>query len=199
MSKLPKQQEIIYTSSPADGGLRQGEIVTGIVQPVVDSRTIASDEGPLVDTKAHPYALIVSQDCDLDWDFKARKGEASADKIIPNILFCEVTTAAGLRGRSGINSDIWKRIKDNKDERYHFLQRVEPDEDILGEGLPELGVDFKRFFTVPTEDVYYQLEATLRRRCRLLSPYLEHFSTRFCYYQFRVALPADHFSEPAGR
>lgn len=166
---------------------------------VVDSRSMASEEGPIVDTKTHPYALIVSQDCDLDWDFKARRGETSEDKLVPNILFCEVTTAAGLRGRSGINSDIWKRIKDNKDERYHFLQQIKPDEDALVEGLPELGIDFKRFFAVSTEAVYYQLTGGMKRRCRLLSPYLEHFSTRFCYYQFRVALPADHFSEPVPR
>ena len=199
MSNLPEQQEIIYTGSPNAGALRQGEIVTAVVQSVVDVRTLDSGEGPEIDAKTHPYAIVVSQDCDLDWDFKARQGVTSGDKIVPNIFFCEVTTAEALRGRSDIKSDIWRRIAANKDERYHFLQRVNPSEDALGEGLPELGIDFKRFFTIPTDDVYYQLKSTMKRRCRLSSPYLEHFSTRFCYYQFRVALPSDHFSEPVVR
>jgi hypothetical protein len=142
----------------------------------------------------HPYAIVVSQDCDLDWDHKTRIDSAK-DKLIPSILFCEVAPASSVR--SSTRSDIWKRIKINKDERYQFLQKVASDEDVLLEGLPELGIDFKRYFTIPADEVYARIAAKeTMRRCRLVSPYLEHFSTRFAYYQFRIALPAEHFSEP---
>jgi hypothetical protein len=137
----------------------------------------------------------LSQDCDLDLDFKARQGQVGADKIIPNVLFCEATTAEQLKGRLD-RSDLWRRVKDNKDERYQFLQRADNQDDALGEGVPELGIDFKRYFTIATEEAYFQLESSLKRRCRLVSPYLEHLSARFAYYQFRIALPQGHFSEP---
>lgn len=145
----------------------------------------------------HPFAIVVTQDCDLIQDYAVRmESNFSSDKIIPSILFCEVITAEQLRGSGGIKSDIWKRIRMNRDERYHFLEKVSSVDDSLKEGLPELGIDFKRYFTLPTTEVYMRLETDVKRRCRLISPYLEHFSTRFCYYQFRVALPKDHFSEP---
>jgi hypothetical protein len=98
-------------------------------------------------------------------------------------------------GKRELSSDQWARVRQNKDERYQFLQKVLPQEDADGEGIPELGIDFKRYFTVPTDEVYYRLESGARRRCQMRSPYLEHLSTRFGYYQFRVALPAEHQSE----
>jgi hypothetical protein len=86
-------------------------------------------------------------------------------------------------------------VKINKHERYHFLQLVEPSCDAQGTGLVELGIDFKRYFTLPTEEVYKRVEiGSAKRRCVLESPYLEHFSTRFAYYLSRVALPQDHAS-----
>ena len=97
---------------------------------------------------------------------------------------------------SDIKSNIWQRIRINKDERYHFLQIIPPEEDAFLQGIPELGIDFKRYFTLRTDDVYVALTSnTAQRRSRLISPYLEHLSTRFAYYQFRVALPSDHESE----
>jgi len=56
---------------------------------------------------------------------------------------------------------------------------------------PELGIDFKRYFTLPTAEVYYQIQRQAARRCCLRSPYLEHLSTRFHAYQQRLALPED--------
>jgi len=188
----------IYEPSTIEGLLRQGEILCNLIQLKLNLDTLGTSEAkftPLV----HPFAIIASQDCDLDWDYKSRTTDAT-DKLMPNILFCEMTTAELLRRGGDINSGIWGRIKINKDERYQFLEKVDMAEDTLQQGLPELGIDFKRYFTIPADEVYARIarqEAT--RRCRLLSPYLEHFSTRFAYYQFRVALPEDHFSEPVNQ
>jgi hypothetical protein len=100
-----------------------------------------------------------------------------------------------LKGREGINSTLWKPIKNNKDERYHFLEKVSSEVDVLEKGLPELAIDFKRYFTIPTEEVYVRLEFDAACRCRLVSPYLEHLSGRFYAFQSRVALPRDPLSE----
>jgi hypothetical protein len=187
--------EAIYEPSALTGALRQGEIVSDVIQVRLMIESLVPGAEPAIAEVRHPLAIIMTQDCDLDWDFKARQSNGSEGKRIPNVLFCEVIGATELRGRQGINSEIWKRISQNKDERYQFLQRILPDADAVGKGLPELGIDFKRYFTVPTEELYHRLIAQAHRRCRLLSPYLEHLSTRFGYYQFRVALPADHLSE----
>jgi hypothetical protein len=140
--------------------------------------------------------MILTQDCDLEQDFRARAGQTGADKLIPSILFSEVVTAEELRGSAGINSTIWPRVRMNKDERYHFLQKVEQVDDAFGQGLPELGIDFKRYFTLQTGEVYRRIElGEAQRRCALVNPYLEHLTSRFAYFLSRVALPQDHVSE----
>ncbi len=193
MSAEQSPQLPIYAPSPA-GALRQGEIVAHITQPRIRQDTLFSRE-PVIVYEQHPYSIVVTQDCDLDQDHKARQGQVNPDKALPNILFCQMITAQELRGRQEINSTIWTQVKINKHERYHFFQKIAVEQDALQEGLPELSVDFKRYFTLPTDEVYQRLQSEAQRRCRLVSPYLEHFSARFAYYQFRVALPQEHFSE----
>jgi len=193
----------IYVPSANGGALRQGEILTGVVQAVVGLGTRLADVSELrVNLKAHPYAVVVTQDCDLDWDFKTRQEtpdepESSSPKTVPNILLCEVDTAERLR--KDFNTKTWNQVKTNKNERYHFLQKIGPEEDLHAQGLPELAVDFKRYFTLPTGELYYRIQSgEARRRCRLGTPYVEHFAQRFHFFQSRIALPAEHESEPSG-
>ena len=75
--------------------LRQGEIFSDLVQAHLDLPSLASGS-VLVQLKVHPFTVILSQDCDLEQDFKARQGQNTQDKLIPNILFCEVITAEQL-------------------------------------------------------------------------------------------------------
>lgn len=188
-----------YIASDETGALRQGEILSGLMQPKVKLDGLESyARATAFDMITHPFAIVVSQDCDLDWDFRARSDDPpSESKKIPSLLLCEVTTAESLSGRTDINSKLWQRIRINKDERYQFLERVPPERDSEQEGVPELGIDFKRYFTLPTEDIYFQIRTRqIKRRAVLTSPYVEHLSSRFCYFQSRIALPADHFSEP---
>lgn len=190
----------IYRPSEQDVALVQGEIISGLIQLHPNLEAIQSDDIKF-GKKSHPFAIVVSQSCDLDWDYNLRKGdglldEKSQHKLLPNILFCEMTTAEVLRGRADINSSLWSNIKINKNERYHFFQKVLPEQDVFGEGIAELGVDFKRYFTLPADEVYERIAiGEAKRRCCLVSPYAEHFSTRFAYFLQRVALPEDHFSE----
>jgi hypothetical protein len=170
--------------------------VSGLVQRKVRVGTIDSDS-PLIDSDTCPFTIIMTQDCDLDSDFYARQGERSSHKILPNILFCEMTPLEHLREQARqtgavMGSDAWGRVRKNQVERYHALEQISPGEDLLGQGLPELGIDFKRYFTIPTDEVYDRLaHGEFQRRCRLRSPYLEHLSTRFAYFLYRVALPEE--------
>ena len=184
----------IYQPSPAQGTcLYQGEILSDLIRVRLDLKTIQEDQ-PGVLNIVYPYAVVLTQACDLTQDFRERGNNQSQ---LPNMLFCHLPTAEELRrNTSGMNSTIWDRVKKNKDERYHFLERIPEECDACGEGLPELGADFKQYFTIPAEEVYRRIEiGQSRRRCILCTPYVEHLSGRFAYFIGRVALPRDHTSE----
>jgi hypothetical protein len=179
--------ETVYSRSTG-GELRQGEILAGVIQIRQTLGTIGTAE-TTIDRVEHEFAIIVSQDCDLEQDFK--KASKDNDRPLPSVLLCQVMPAVGLKG--SVDKRTWDRILINKDERYQFLQRVQEHEDADGKGLPPLGVDFKRYFTVPTDELYRRIDLSeSRRRSRLVTPYAEHLSARFFYYQSRVALPRDH-------
>jgi hypothetical protein len=184
--------ESIYEASARDGALRQGEILSGLIQRVVDIESL-KEGTPRVDRIAHPLAIVVSQDCDLDWDFKARNNAADTTKLMPSVLFSQVTDLETMKFRSEMKSDIFRRARKNLELRYHVLSAASPGVDSLGDGMPELGIDFKRYFTVPTDDVYRQFalgqEIGVQRRAVLRPPFREDLAQRFYFFQARVALP----------
>lgn len=152
----------MFAPSPASGALRQGEILSDVVQVHISRDSVSPEaEEIALQEKIHPQAIILTQDCDLDWDFKARdqgeEGNKLQLKLVPNILLCEMIPADTLRGQmrdAGVGgSDLWKRIVGNRDERYHKFPLLPPEADSSSEGLPELVVDFKRVFTVPTDEL----------------------------------------------
>ena len=176
----------VKSAAGADRHLAQGEIISGLAYAHIDLLSLESP--PLrISPIVHPLAVTVSQGCDLEQDFRARLGDAKPDKVVPSVLLCEVVSANELRSRVPRDSKIWGRISQNNDERYHFFQAIERECDAQGTGLDELGVDFKRFFSVPTDEIYYRLRiGEAKRRCCLVSPYLEHFCRRFANYISRV-------------
>lgn len=182
----------IYQPSPGPGAcLCQGEILTGFVRYRLDPASLGGQELSLLRVN-YAYVVVLSQACDLTQEFNGRNDKKGQ---LPDILFCNVPTARELKDATpGMNTTIWDRVKKNKDERYHFLEKVPAECDLRGEGIPELTVDFKRYFTLPVEEVYYQLTNECRR-CVLCPQYLEHLSSRFSYFMGRVALPRDHASE----
>ncbi len=202
----------MYRVSPAEGALRQGEIITNVVGYRISLETLQSpDNGIKVDKRRHPYAIVLTQDCDLNWDYNAQrqivgenlpnaKEKAKLEtKRIPEILLCEVFAATEIRYGEGMLSHIWNQIKINKNDRYQFFQLIPPEADLLGEGLPELAIDFKRYFTIPTDELYWQIKSgNAQRRTFLDSPYLEHLSQRFSSFLSRIALPQDYESMPEG-
>ena len=130
-------------------------------------------------------AIVLTQACDLEWDFQFRsipvdnkdKLGKPAHKELSNVLLCEVWKAMELKGSHDLNRSLWKPIQKNKDERYHFLRRPTPQQDALETGFEDdLAIDFKRIFTIGTENLYSQLEQKARRRCFLQGPFMQHLS-----------------------
>ena len=195
-----------YVKSEPLSGLRQGELLSNVIETLCDIKSVSNDV-PEFEERTHPFAFVISQDCDLDWDFTARLSQQKIHRLIPNVLLCEVKLATvqaqeivdSEGSRDSNRSRIWSRIKQNKDERYQFFESIEKCHDLQSdeEKIGELVIDFKRYFTVPTDELYVRIMfGETRRRCRLIHPYLEHLSSRFAYFQSRVALPEDHLSEP---
>lgn len=175
---------IVMYSPARPGEYRQGEIISSVTQ-----YTYNSAEGS-VDAKLHTYVIIASQDCDLLQDFNARSESKVSD--LNSVLCYEAHPATDARGNIA-GSDIWKRIIQNKDERYQLLQSISTEEDCLKQGLPDLIIDFKRFFSITIDDLDRQVAAgEAIRRTSLESPYREHFQSRAAYYLQRVGLPYNH-------
>ena len=183
----------IYAPDGLDGAIRQCEIVTDLVSYRFDPEK--KEALPI----AHPFTLVLSQDCDLDWDYRFRRNVPGVDdgKEIRSVLLYEAFPADELKIQRRLNSTLWQRIQGNKDERFHFLETVPRELERVGKGLPELVIDFKQYFSIPTAELYQQIEqGQSQRRCRLVGPYKEHLQHRAAFYLGRVGLPLDHQSEP---
>ena len=201
-----------YAAIASDERLRQGEILTGLVRVRQSLDSIGALDVS-VDEVTHPFLIVMTQDCDLAQDAEARKAQASAANdqsllndpefkrkfgnapklMIENVLFCEAMPTSDMKIIVPPGKDIWKRIIQNKDERYQCLESVPSAHDLAGEGVPSLGCDFKRFVTIPVDEVYKRLELNPSlRRARLLTPYAEHLLHRFCNFQCRIPLPETH-------
>jgi hypothetical protein len=183
-----RSESPIYTTAGLGAELRQSEILSNLFQYTVDP--VAGSASYVI----HDYAIILTQDCDLLWDYEAR--QTDKDPLLNGVLVFEAETVDQFRPKVPPGRDIWKRIIDNRDERYHFLESIPESQDLLGAGIAALAVDFKRFFTVAAVEIERQfgVAAGAKRRCRLEMPYREHLQARAAYYFQRVMLPLPHIS-----
>lgn len=194
------EERAIYLASDKSSSLRQGEIVTGVVQynPVIDEIPKEFQElsfTPII----HPYAIVITQDCDLDWDYKARGTNNNPAKLLNSIILCEIGKAESIRSTDGMNRKEWGLVVAHRHERFYFFEKIPPECEVEQEGLPELTADFKRVFGINAGTLYRQIElGIVKRRAVLASPYLEHFSRRYHSFHGRVALPSQYESEREG-
>ncbi len=183
----------------SSGPLRQGEFISGLIEPRTRPEGLVST-GPgtnlTTDLKEHPFAVILTQDCELEGDHRARNSDPIDEKkLIDVVLLCDVFSIEDVRKiarRIGFDSKAFKRIQQNRDERFHYLQAVASNEDAMGNAFGAQGVDFKRVFALTPELVYGQIGHNAKRRFKLDSPYLENLIVRFYAYQSRIALPVPH-------
>ncbi|MBH8566137.1 hypothetical protein I8748_28940 [Nostoc sp. CENA67] len=196
------KKQAIYQPSLKNTSLRQGEILTNVVQynPVASEISRETEELPY-NKIIHPYAIVVTQDCDLDWDYRARQSNNSQlSKLLNSIILCEIATAREVRDTAdSMNSKEWKLVESHRHERFYFLETIPLECELEQIGLPELTADFKKIFGIDAATLYRQLELGIaKRRAILSSPYLEHFSRRYYSFHGRVALPSQYESEREG-
>lgn len=185
------ENQSVYGPSEADSRLWQGEILGGVTQLKITIESLQAQEQLEVIPVPHDLVIVMTQDCDLEQDYIRRNAREPGS--LPNVLLCDVYLAEVLRARiQGFDRREWKkRIAQNQIDRFHYLQRANADQDLQGRGLTALALDFKVYFTLPTDELYARLP-DIQRRCRLKTPYVEHLAHRFFKFQSRIALPRDH-------
>jgi len=140
-----------------------------------------------------PYLIILTQECDLDLDYKFHSNTQSEDqdKYLQSILVSPAYIAEKVRSGThleglelkmqNINSRKWSDIKSNQNLRYHYL----PKDDTFR--IPPLIVDFKHYYTIP-RDLFYDkfLDHYIGTLDQLFRESLSH---RFSHYLSRIGLP----------
>ena len=190
-----------YLPPPASNALRQGEIIAGIWEHQSDSAPVEVLEGSGIsfDPISHPLLMVMTPDCDLLWDYEGRIraqsegqpiGDARDDPgVLPHVLLCDLFSHEEIRPRFTGQSDIWRRIRQNQNERYHHLPTA-PVGDTADEVLPDLYLDFKKILTLPTHRFYEGLESASIKRLAIMPPiYLQDLMHRFYAFLGRVGVP----------
>jgi hypothetical protein len=198
----------IYAASAQSARLWQGEILSDLPQSKLTLESLsATSSGPTPSDTAvavriefddHPLVIVLSQDCDLERDYKKRN--TGGRPFLSNILLADVFEAerlhAQLHAEEETSSREWRKIKENLTPRFQFLNSVAADQDALAAGLSALAVDFRLYFSIRTDEVYERLKLRLtKKRCRLQTPYAEHLAHRFHAYQSRIPLAKEHTAE----
>lgn len=146
----------------------------------------------------YPRLIVMTANCDLLWDYNARKESNNEDpKIMPHILLCRLYEESEIRGNPQINSrihtSIWRRIKNNQEERYYHLNaasiRNSPEN-----SLPDLYLDFKKSLSLPTHNVYSGLEnpdtsSRINRVAVVPSTHIYDLIHRFYGFLSRIGTP----------
>lgn len=176
---------------PIGSALRQGEVLgdVWIHRPLLPATRVGVGQSIDVDPTLHPFVVVLHPDCDLEQDFAARQSTAAENdtRLVPQVLLCDAFTEAELRPRVA-GSDLFRRIKQNQDERYHRFKAAPISSS--QESVPDLFLDFRRSLAVHTSALYLGLEPGAIRRCALIpAVYVHDLVHRFYGYLSRVALP----------
>lgn len=173
--------------------IHQGDIIRNVeyiqkIEPLDDYKfKITFIEFPLV--------IVLTQECDLDLDYKARTGlleKNPQDKMLMSVIVSPLYNAEQVfigkhleeldnRQMQDMNSKIRSPIKINENPRYYFLKF--PAE----ENMNDLVIDFKHYFSVEIGALEKLKKTNFEFGVNEL--YREDISQRFVTYLARIRLP----------
>lgn len=173
-----------------------------ILRDVVLLETTTDENGDLDSVERFlPYVVVLTQDCDLEQDDKARTEtpKKNDDKFLQSVLLCPAYQSLKVRAGTHLeelkmtmqsfNSTTWPPVKQNNVLRYHFLPEEQASQ------LPELVVDFKQYFTSSREFFCRRYKG---HYVTTLGPlFREALSQRFAQYLSRIGLPEFEASTPS--
>lgn len=163
-----------FWSTTTGDELRQGDWLTSCLIPVFPADFGASE---LVEVKsATADLMIVTQSCDLA---NERNLFVALCPIHSLPEFETANSAFATRGR-------WEQVRLGRVEGLHLLASPAESQN----NRAALVVNFRQIFSLPMAHLTKHAGG-LGQRCRLQSPYLEHFSQAFARFFMRVGLPAN--------
>lgn len=171
--------------------LFQGDILQDFVYP---ERVEVIKTKIRVKKRYLPYFVVLTQDCDLEQDYKSRTfPRKTQDAYLQSILVCPAYQAQKLRNGNHLedldlkmqyqNSDKWSDIKDDKNPRYQYLPEVQNE----NYHVPELTIDFKHYYCIPHDLIYEDFQKHYLASINEL--FRESLSQRFAQYISRIGLP----------
>lgn len=177
-----------YTKTDPKDRINQGDILHG-VNLIIHSGY--SEDGQVeIKQLMLDYAIVITQECDLDHDYNNRKSSSpTQDKYLPSILIVPAYLIENFKSGnhiSGLIGNIWsseqlKKMKQNKEDRFHYIK------DSTTYQLPELMVDFKHVYAANRDVIYKNIKQTyVASICEL---FREHLSIRYSNYLSRIGLP----------
>ena len=173
------------------GRVSQGDIYKDVevVDDVLEKRGILQ-----ISKIVFPYVIVLTQDCDLEQDYRIRSGNEEVkdqDKLIFSVLVAPLYNVEQVfRGehlkQMHINMQVFgsntqkNNMKNNEIPRYHYM-------DISAEVtiVPSV-IDFKHYFSLHVD---YLRAKTKDFVCRVSPLYREDISNRFASYLARIGLP----------
>ena len=184
-----------YQPASTGGRLIQGEIICNLqeIRPNFAAAPASGEMGEFLPI-AHPRVVVITPDCDLLSDYSTRSNptsEASQNqgRLLDHIQLCDVFSAEEIRRNRNLNSQLWRQIRGNQNERYHALPAVTG---LTSENTthPEYFLDFKRMFTLPTEFLYHQIEVGSAYRFGIVPPvWLHQLIQRYFAFHSRIGVP----------
>ncbi|MFA5803337.1 MAG: hypothetical protein WC879_01715 [Melioribacteraceae bacterium] len=152
--------------------------------------------------KYFPYSIIITQPCDIESHFTSLEKyeqDINLDKKYPKqtifqLLLCpafdqeKFIEGTHLYDQYSVKFDQMKmkefeKLRDLKDFRYHYIESK-----FQHDGLPNLIIDFKHYFTMPLS-VIYELVSINNPSYILDHFYFIQISDRFAHYLQRVGIP----------
>lgn len=153
-----------------------------------------TSEGRELITFTEPYIVVLSQDCDLQWDydFRNRNPLSSHDKFLSDVAVAPAYLSEqfkigkhleelGLSMNGSYGKEAWNQIVLNKNDRFYFLKERPLQK------MPALIIDFKRYYTVDRDSLYTAFGSKYLTSVDIL--FREDISRRFANYLSRIGLP----------
>lgn len=188
----------MYIRSPR-GRISQGDIYRDI-SVVLGAGKLSDPDLAKPYTQPLPYAVVVSQDCDLQKDHEYRLAGAPADdreSMLPTILIVPAYNAQTMLGGEYLPNFVRRKIHKreveewakNNTPRWHFLQGRQDYQ------IPELVLDFKVYYCIDSTAFYENYASSESHYLGTLDKlYRENVSDRFAFYLARIGLPEPNVS-----
>ena len=184
---------MIKTNNEINERILQGDILSDVEY----IEAVSEKEGLIRVSKiVFPLAIVLTQDCDLTWDFDSRHAEKpNQDKYLfsaivaplynyEHFIIGEHLSELGQKmatiSKNKEKTDN-KNLRSNETPRYHYLE--------FDESIPIVNsvIDFKHYFSVNIQ----HLESHKKNHfiCTVSELFRERVSQRFANYLSRIGLP----------